>query len=294
MDITKHPAQTPPTQPRFTVLIPTWNNLKYLQNAVRSLRLHSAFAHQIVVHINEGNDGTREWVAAQQDLDYTLSAMNVGICEAVNVAATLAKTDYLVYFNDDMYALPNWDAQLWQHIERIGHTAFYLSATMIEPTDTGNSCVIVADYGNNLANFAEAELLKNYQKPSKMDWSGATWPPSVVHRDYWDRVGGYSIEFSPGMYSDPDFSRKLWAAGVRTFVGIGASRIYHFGKKSTKRVRRNTGRETFIKKWGISANVFMHRYLRIGQLHTENTTLNEPFFNNWQKIRNFWTRKKAQ
>ena len=31
---------------------------------------------------------------------------------------------------------------------------------------------------------------------------GATIPPNIVHRDIWDLVGGYSIEYSPGMYSD--------------------------------------------------------------------------------------------
>ena len=42
------------------------------------------------------------------------------------------------------------------------------------------------------------------------DWMGATIPPNIVHRDIWDLVGGYSIEYSPGMYSDPDFTAKLY------------------------------------------------------------------------------------
>lgn len=45
------------------------------------------------------------------------------------------------------------------------------------------------------------------------DWMGATIPPNIVHRDIWDLVGGYSIEYSPGMYSDPDFTAKLYMCG---------------------------------------------------------------------------------
>ena len=60
------------------------------------------------------------------------------------------------------------------------------------------------------------------------DWMGATIPPNIVHRDIWDLVGGYSIEYSPGMYSDPDFTAKLYMCGVRFMKGLQASRIYHF------------------------------------------------------------------
>jgi hypothetical protein len=100
------------------------------------------------------------------------------------------------------------------------------------------------------------------------DWQGATWPPNIVHVDTWDAVGGYSNEFSPGMYSDPDFSMKLWNAGVRLFRGISESRVYHFGSVSVKRVKRNKGYFTFIKKWGFTASTLSKYYLRRGEKFT--------------------------
>ena len=42
----------------FTIIIPTWNNLKYLELCVNSIRKNSAYFHQIIVAINEGTDGT--------------------------------------------------------------------------------------------------------------------------------------------------------------------------------------------------------------------------------------------
>ena len=49
----------------FSIVIPTWNNLAHLQLVVRSIREHSAEAHQIVVHVNDGSDGSLEWVRAE-------------------------------------------------------------------------------------------------------------------------------------------------------------------------------------------------------------------------------------
>ncbi len=253
---------------RFSIIVPSWNNLKYLQLCIDGIRKHSSFTHQIIVHVNEGKDGTAAWLDEQPDIDYTWSQTNIGICYGLNIARTLAKADYICYLNDDMYTLPGWDQQLSDEIDRIGHPMFILSGTAIEPRDTGNNCVMVKDYGDNPDAFARDRLLAECSSLSKADWQGSTWPPIVLHRDLWDLVGGLSIEFSPGMYSDPDLSMKLWAAGVRYFKGLGQSRVYHFGSKSTKRKRMNRGREQFLLKWGISSSVFSRKYLRRGESFT--------------------------
>lgn len=86
-----------------------------------------------------------------------------------------------------------------------------------------------------------------------------------MHRSMWAMVGGYSEEFSPGLYSDPDLSMKLWQAGVREFMGVGDSLVYHFMRKSTGRVTMNDGRRQFLHKWGISASRFVREVLQSGQ-----------------------------
>ena len=139
-----------------------------------------------------------------------------------------------------------------------------LSATMIEPTGE-NPCSVIRNYGTDINSFREADLLADQEKLYRDDWNGSTWPPNIVHVDNWDLVGGMSIEYSPGMYSDPDLSRKLWEAGVRIFKGKGTSLVYHFACKSTGRIRKNKGQKTFVLKWNISAKTFQNRYLMRGQ-----------------------------
>jgi hypothetical protein len=45
----------------FTILIPSWNNLPYLRLCIGSIRRNSRFPHQVIVHVNEGSDGTLDW-----------------------------------------------------------------------------------------------------------------------------------------------------------------------------------------------------------------------------------------
>ncbi|MDR2083455.1 MAG: glycosyltransferase [Bacteroidales bacterium] len=248
----------------FSILIPSWNNLSYLQLCIKSIQKHSHFSHQIIVIVNEGSDGTLKWIENQKEIDYIYSNENLGICYALNSCRKLIKTEYVVYVNDDMYFLPDWDKVLFDEIKGIGHNKFMLSATMIEAKGN-NPAVIIADYGTDIISFREEELLKEYKTLYKEDWSGSTWPPNILHIDSWDLIGGMSIEFSPGMYSDPDLSRKLWETGVKIFKGKGNSVVYHFGCKSTKRIKKNNGRQMFILKWGISSKTFMKDYLHIGK-----------------------------
>ncbi len=278
--------------PKFSILLPTWNNLPYLQLAVKSIQKNAHFSHQIIVIINEGSDGTLEWVQGQAALDYVYAPQNIGICLGLNAARSLIRAEYVCYMNDDMYVCPAWDVPLVTEIEKINSSFFFLSATMIEPKDTHNPCVIVADFGDDISNFQEENLLKKYKNFEKNDWNGATWPPNVLHIDIWDLVGGMSVEYSPGMYSDPDLSMKLWQIGVRYFKGLGASRVYHFGSKSTKKIKHNKGKDTFLLKWGISSNDFTKKILRRGQPFEEgNSTIKTGFFEKIKQIKAIFRKK---
>jgi len=264
INISFYPLSEQNSEAVFSVIIPSWNNLEMLKCCIQSVRENSYYMHQIIVHVNEGVDGTIDWIKSQI-LDYTYSVNNAGVCYSVNAMAVLAKTDYIVFLNDDMYVCKHWDKPLYDCIKSLPDNNFYLSGTMIEPIASSNKCAIAPhDFGRTPAEFDKIGLDTFAASTNKKDWFGASWPPSVVHKGMWQKVGGYSVEFSPGMYSDPDFAMKLWQAGVRHYQGIGSSLVYHFQSRSTGRVTKNDGRKQFAKKWGIPSSYFYKCVLRLG------------------------------
>ena len=266
---------TPKGNERFSIIIPTWNNLSFLELCIHSIRQNSTFNHQIIVHVNEGIDGTLDWLQ-KEDITVTFSKENVGVCWALNAMRPYVNTEYIVFVNDDMYVCPGWDSALMDEIVSLPDNKFFLSSTLIQPKPFWCKAIISpADFGQSVDTFDEQKLLSEYNQFAHSDWSGGTWPLNIVHRDMWDLVGGYSIEFSPGLYSDPDFSAKLWMAGVRYFKGIGNSRVYHFEAKSTERVAKNKGSRQFLNKWGITSSVFMKQILKRGAPWTGRQTTPE-------------------
>jgi glycosyltransferase involved in cell wall biosynthesis len=247
----------------FSILIPTFNNINYLKFCIKSIKKNSKFNHQIVCHVNIGDDGTIEYLK-KENIDHTHTIYNAGICEGINKAAKLAKYDYYLYAHDDFYFCPEWDLILYKEINKISHNNFYLSGTMMNQGQIKFNC------GNTPDEFDEIKFLNEYKKHNYFDFQGTTWAPSVVHKDIWIKVGGLSEEFFPGNGSDPDFNMKLWNLGVRIFKGINDFKVYHFGSivlrkkisQISKRKYGNISAKIFLIKWGITIKFFKKFYLR--------------------------------
>jgi glycosyltransferase involved in cell wall biosynthesis len=253
-------------KPVFSILIPSWNNLPYLKCCVESIRKNSRYEHQIIVHVNEGKDDTLAWVN-EQKISHTHSTDNVGVCYGFNAPAALVQSDYFVLSDDDYYFAPDWDHYLLEEIKKLDHDYFCITGTMIEHSETQYPTSIIAphNYGKTVQEFNEEKFLKEFKDIPFYDWTGGNWYPLVLHKNIWNLIGGLSTEFTPGMASDPDMMMKLWHCGVRYYKGVSKSRVYHFGSKSTVRVKKNDGNKQFLLKWGLSKSTFFDFYLRLGQ-----------------------------
>jgi len=243
----------------FSIIIPTFNNVNYLKQCIESIKKNSAYDdHEIIPHVNEGTDGTIEYLK-RNNIQYTYTNYNSGICTGMNMAAKKAKTDYILYAHDDFYFCPNWDSILKKEVDKIGHNNFYLSGTMVNNGQIDLNC------GNTLNEFDEEKLLSKIDNVNYYDFQGSTWAPHLIHKEMWNKVGGFSEEFFPGTGSDPDLNMKLWQEGVRIFKGINNFKVYHFGSIVTRKYKNhptiNTesgsrGAKIFLLKWGISINFF--------------------------------------
>ena len=198
------------------------------------------------------------------------------MCKACNLISKESNFDYILYSHDDMYFLPLWDQILIDRVNEIANNKFYLSSIMIngDPKLNGH---LNFNAGEKADEFDENLLLKNYEKLHHDDFQGSTWAPHLIHREMWNKVGGFSEEFSPGAGSDPDLNLKLWKEGVRLFQCLGKYKVYHFGsitirKKKEKLFKRNQGsiaNKIFLLKWGISIKTFKKHYLKANLIHND-------------------------
>ena len=242
----------------FSVIIPTFNNIDYLKLCLDSLIKNSNFQHEYIIHINEGVDGTLEFIK-NSGLKYSYSKNNSGVCVAFNEGVKLASRKYVLLAHDDMYFCPEWDKVLISEIKKLPEEMdFFLSGTMVQPFES----YINLNCGKSVDDFNENKLLEELPKIKFKNFQGTHWQPSLIPIKTWNKVKGFSEEFSPGLGSDPDFNMKLWRIGVRLFKGLGDCRVYHFSSLSLRKKVWNNGAKTFLLKWGISIKFFKKHYLK--------------------------------
>jgi len=258
----------------FSILIPTYNNLEFLKVCINSIRKNSKFNHQIIVHVNEGTDGTLGYIK-DSNLEYTFSDQNIGMPKALNKASKLSKNDFILISHDDFYYCPGWDEELMNNVNIINHKNFYLSSTMV------GAGQVSFDAGQTIETFDEVKLLNNLEKIKTIDFQGTTKCPGLIHKEIWEKVGGWSEEFSPTGGDDTDFAMKLWKIDIRIFKGLGKSLAYHFGSITTRKKDKslftylgNRGNKIFLKKWGYSINFFEKFYLKSGLDSNKNLIFN--------------------
>ncbi len=255
----------------FSILIPTLNNLEYLKICIKSIINNSKYNHQIIVHVNIGDDGTLDYVK-KNNITHTHTSFNAGICKGLNLASTKSIYDLILYSHDDFYFCPSWDEVIIEEINKLSHNKFYFSGSMINATGKYS-----LDCGHNFKNFNETKLLNEYKKINLKDFQGSTWAPHAIHKEYWHKVNGLSEEFFPGSGSDPDLNLKLWNEGIRIFKGLGNSKVYHFDIKTMRKENKYSGSKSsklFLMKWKISIKFFKKYYLR--SMDSYDGILNEP------------------
>jgi len=244
---------------KLSIIIPTFNNFDYLKFFLRSLKINSSFDHEIILHINDGSDGTLKY-ALDNNIKHTYSKTNIGLCSSMNKAYSLTTTDYILYAHDDMYFCKNWDIFLTNEINKQDNNLYYLTGTNVS-TRYG---LMNFDCGSSIDTFDENKFSKFCVEDKTNNFQSSHWAPHLIHRELWDKISGFSEEFNPGDGSDPDFCMKLWINNVRVFKGISKFKVYHFNSKTTRnsKISLNNGTKTFLFKYGFNPRFFRKHYLR--------------------------------
>ena len=260
---------------KFSILVSTFNNLHFLKFFLNSLKKNSKYHHEIILHINDGSDGTLDY-AIENKIVYTHSPNNIGLCSSINKASSLASTDFILYAHDDMFFCRDWDFFLKKEVTKFPDYKFYLTGTNVSK----NNGLINFDCGTTPNNFDEDKFNNFCEEDKSFDLQGSHWAPHLIHKDLWIKIGGFSEEFNPGDGSDPDLCMKLWNEDVRIFKAISKFKVYHFSSITTRKsdVKLNNGTKIFLKKYGFNPRFFRRYYLRGDGFNYFIGKLNNPKF----------------
>jgi len=97
----------------LSIILPTFNNSRYLNLCLQSLLDCSELDNEILIHIDGSTDNTREVISNYQNnssLNIKVTeSKNKGLYSSINTAMCNATKEYFILLNDDIVVGPLWD-----------------------------------------------------------------------------------------------------------------------------------------------------------------------------------------
>jgi glycosyltransferase involved in cell wall biosynthesis len=253
---------------KITFVIPSRNNLEFLQLAYKSIR-NLKTNHEILVLDDASTDGTLQWIDSLNDEDL-ISYINpgperIGIVGMFDKGIEMAKTEIIFAFHADMIAGPNLDVNILKHLKR----GTVVSATRIEPPlHPPGPEKITQDWGNevNEINFdAVINSISQFEIQNKDKTTEGIFAPWCMYKEDFLAIGGHDELFAPQSKEDSDLFNRFVLNGyevIQSWDGL----VYHFTSRGSRFNKHaggsagvnseewlyttNKNARNFIRKWG--------------------------------------------
>jgi GT2 family glycosyltransferase len=232
-----------------SIIIPTYNGLRYLQDCIASIRAQTPFPHEIIVVDNGSDDGTVEFCRNER-LIFIANPDNAGFPGACNAGMKIASGDALLLLNNDVLVSRYWLSSMLN--------CLYSGADIgiVGPmTNYGSGRQQIDIPYTNLEEIAE-----HYRRAYQGNWLEVRRIIGLcmlIKREVTERIGFLDERFAPGHYEDDDYCYRARMAGFRLMIARDAF-VFHYGSASFNRegeervrqlIQRNRG--LFIEKWGV-------------------------------------------
>jgi len=248
--------------PKVDIVIPTFNNLKYLQACVESIRKNTDWPHNIIV-VNSGTDGTADWLGQQPDIIAVNSKERLHFSKANNVGIKVGKEAYVCLLNDDTIVSESWLGALMHEAMKPGIGAVGPFSNC-DKTWLHNETIVAGGLDLHPAMALEevaGSIPHIYKWRHRKEVHPRGWVAfycTLIPRGAMSKVGPLDEGFKSGD-EDLDYCRRLSDAGYvsrQTYDSF----VFHFGGRTRKlaegldpalhQAEDRENHEYYRKKWG--------------------------------------------
>ena len=217
---------------RITFVIPCRNNLKYLKQAVNSIKNNYGNTHDIVILDDASTDGTWEWVQSYAaGMDYIKTYRNggsdrVGHTVLYDIGISLAETPIVSILHSDMIVTQNYVGNMLKHLTPLS----VVSATRVEPPlHPPGPEKYVENFGMEPEEFDDRAFQKfvyerEYTNEGKT--TNGIFAPWMLYKEDFTSIGGHDKLFAPMELEDSDIFNRFYLNGYKLIQSRDAF-VYH-------------------------------------------------------------------
>ncbi|MEB2308882.1 MAG: glycosyltransferase [Candidatus Brocadiaceae bacterium] len=215
-----------------SIIILTYNALKYTQQCVSSIQQYTNYPHEIIFVDNASTDGTVEYLR-NQVREHTNCKLienheNNGFSAGNNQGVSVASGDYVMLLNNDVLVADGWLDNLVDSLERSEKIGM---VGPITNSISGRQMVKDIPYTdeNGFHCFAQ-KIRKAYNGRLTPRYRIAGFA-ILMKKSLYEEVGGLDESFGTGNYEDDDLCLKVRKKGFAIMVDESVF-IHHYRSKT--------------------------------------------------------------
>jgi glycosyltransferase involved in cell wall biosynthesis len=253
------------TMDKITFVLPSRNNLEFLQLAYKSIR-NLETKHEVLVLDDASTDGTQEWIKSLNDEDlityHNSGPERIGIVGMFDKGIEMARTEIIFAFHADMVACKNLDKNILKHLK----PGTVVSATRVEPPlHPPGPEKITVDFGVEANEFSFVKWYTESEELKQDKVTEGIFAPWCMYKSDYLAVGGHDELFAPQSKEDSDLFNRFVLNGYQVLQSWDGL-VYHFtsrGSRFNKHAGGGAGKNSeewlyttnknarnFIRKWG--------------------------------------------
>lgn len=209
--------------PLVSMIIVNYNGKSYLKKCLESFKEINYKNLELIVVDNNSNDGTIEFLTKNYPSVIILKLdQNYGFAKPNNMAANIAKGDFLLFLNNDTVVTSNFISELVQVLnddDKIG----ICQSLLLKPNGEIDSS---GDFIDTIG------VVYNSKSPIKQirEISSARGASMIMRKKLFLDLGGFDEQFFVS-FEDVDLGWRCWIAGYKVIINP-KSIVYHHGGKT--------------------------------------------------------------
>jgi GT2 family glycosyltransferase/Flp pilus assembly protein TadD len=232
-----------------SIIIPVFNNLALTQSCLESIaRIPKAVMLEIIVVDNASNDGTAEFLTAEQtagNIRCLTNRQNQGFAQACNQGAQAANGSLLVFLNNDTRVTPGWidamaQAAAQPEVGVVGAKLLYANNTIQHAGIGWINGVPDHPHRHTEANAPDVSQFRELDM--------VTGACLMISRELFVQLAGFDELYQNGV-EDIDLCLRARAAGLKVVYEPKAV-VYHLEGQSAGRFSHvNENLKMFFNRW---------------------------------------------
>ena len=266
---------------KITIVIPSKSNLRYLKMAIPSIRQNESQRNDIIVYVDEDNDGTQEWLDKNAEaygvkvlVNPYLGQRLTGIGKAYDKCVEASETEVFMIGHADMYYCKNFDKNALKHLQK----GTVVALTRIEPSlHPNNGEKIIKDFGLYPEELLEDKLQTYVEEHLNDDKiTNGIFAPWMMYKSDHQAIGGHDVRMH-SCREDSDIFNRMKLAGYK-FVQPWNAFVYHLAGRGAGSFGQADTEEDRLRheQWKKNMNNSTREFIRKWKSNVKHTALMEP------------------